>query len=61
MDEPSHDVVGDGYNSLLNRLLLKYNIVEYYGNNLKNPTSGDDTTLKNPINTGVTTLGTQIY
>ena len=29
MDEPSHDVIGDGYDSLLNRLLLKYNIVEY--------------------------------
>jgi len=29
MDEPSHDIIGDGYNSLLNRLLLRYNIVEY--------------------------------
>ena len=31
MDEPSHDVIGDGYDSLLNRLLLRYNIVEYIG------------------------------
>ena len=36
MDEPSHDVIGDGYDSLLNKILLKYNIQEYYGNNLKN-------------------------
>ena len=43
------------------RICVIEDIVEYYGNNLKNPTSGDDTTLKNPINTGVTTLGTQIY
>ena len=58
MDEPSHDVIGDGYDSLLNKILLKYNIQEYYGNNLKNSISQYDSALLNPINLGTSTIGT---
>ena len=58
MDEPSHDVIGDGYDSILNKILLKYNIQEYYGNNLKNSIAQYDSALLNPINLGTSTIGT---
>ncbi|CAL6011936.1 Conserved_hypothetical protein [Hexamita inflata] len=61
LDEPSHDVNGDGYDSLLNRIILKYNIQEYYGNNEKKPLPADDTGLVSQTNAGFSTIRTMIY
>ncbi|CAL6101147.1 Conserved_hypothetical protein [Hexamita inflata] len=57
MDEPSHDVIFDGYNSQLNKIIIRSSVKEYRNN--KAIDIGDKTQL--PINADFNTLQSLIY
>ena len=65
MDECSHDVVGDGYNSSLNSLQYQYALTEYRNGKKANDSAcvndvSTDATLRT-WNTGATNLQLEAY